>query len=95
LLPARSSSPARHNTNYLSESRSARATTTTRGARGPNAEHRSALNAELASPASRSRTWGRTRMKLKEPAPPGYFCARMRRPLRFHNRTPSATSLRS
>ena len=62
---------------------------------GPNAEHRSALNAEVASPASRSRTWGRTRMRLKEPAPPGYFCARMRRPLRFRNRTPFATSLRS
>src|SRR3954471_19432531 len=62
--------------------------------RGPTQHHR-ALNAEVASPASRNRTWGRTRMRLKEPAPPGYFCARMRRPLRFRNRTPSATSLRS
>ena len=34
-------------------------------------------------------------MRLKEPTPPGYFCARMRRPLRFRNRTPSATSRRS
>ena len=82
--------------NHLSGSRSARATTrTTRAASGPNPEHRRALNAEVASPASRNRTWGRTRMRLKEPAPPGYFCARMRRPLRFRNRTPSATSLRS
>jgi hypothetical protein len=40
---------------------------------GPNAEHRRALNAELASPASRNRTWGRTRMRLKEPAPPWVF----------------------
>ena len=34
-------------------------------------------------------------MRLKEPTPPAYFCARMRRPLRFRNRTPSATSRRS
>jgi hypothetical protein len=54
-----------------------------------------ALKVELASPVSRNRTLGHTRTRLKELAPPGCFCARMRRPLRFRNRTPSARSLRS